>query len=448
MDNIEKLISNADPAKRKDSSGPGALDLREPTPTFAQHPRPATRSRRTFGWKMVTFGTAIAAATAGIIVWSPWQVPVNNGPAGPTINVTESPSTGPTTEDGLPNALVPAHSSVYFEDSAACAALDLRTIKVTMLSGIVRALPIKPSAFPVVGCVDGIAAIQTTDLSAETLDDLVSISGTGGILIARWTDGTWSILEKENPGVLNDEGVPLLAWPVLRGWGNVADLDIKPDQEGRIRALGLDEKIIGKLLGPNVASWMGNEASTDFQVHRNTLLSVTHPGWEIGESMWDVDHNDLTGEETKRPDKSAVYIVTFHDSRGKQVFKAMSEKYERQYQGAPACFETATYRLDGESPSGAVADAGPMKLALMTTTKADGSELSRVGLFPADLPATGDDCDVKQGVDVDGRVFSATEWTPYMGFKNQAERDAYVKSPEYTDAKKVASLLTFERIEE
>lgn len=450
MDNIEKLISNADPGKRKDIGGPGALDLREPTPTFAQHPRPATRSRRTFGWKMFTFGTTIAAATAGIIVWSPWQMPVNNGPAGPTINVTESPSTGPTTEDGLPNTLVPAHPSVYFEDSTACNALDLRTIKITMLNGTIRSLPDKPNAFPVVGCVDGIAAIQTTDLAHAWLSEAGAESG---ILIAKWADGSWNILEKEHPGGLNDQGLPLMTWPALRGFGNDEDRGSKPRQEGRIRDLGLDEKIIGKLLGPDVASWMGEEASTDFQEHQNALLSVTHPGWEISETMWDADHNELTGEDAKRPDKSSVYMLTLYDGRGKQVFDVMSEKHEDDYNSSNEAEQSChgpdeTYRLDGESPSGVVADAEPMKLALMTITLDNGREQSSVGLFPGDMPVTGRTCDVKNSVELGGRTWTASSWINHLGFKNQAERDAYVKSPEYADAKKVASLLTFDHIEE
>ena len=443
MENLEKLISNADPANLHNIGGPGPLDLREPAPTFAQSPRTKTRHRHASGWKTVAVGTAIAAVTAGIIVWSPWQLPANNVPAAPAINVTETPSPETTPDDGLPNMLVPAHASIYFEDSTACNALDLQSIRVTMLNGVVRHLPNKPNAFPVVGCVDGTAAILTSDSAIEWT---VEMGGSAGILIARWTDDKWTILEKENPGSLNDEGLPIMAWPDLRGNGRFSDLDVKPDQKGRIRNLGLDEKIIGKLLGPDVASWMGKEASTDFQVHRNTLLSVSHPGWEMHESMYDADHNDFTEEQAKRPDKSENYVLSFSDSRGKDVFKVMSEKYSSQYGAGDSCPENETYRLDGESPSGVVVDEGPMKLALMTTTKSDGSQLSNVGLFPGDLPATGNACDVKSRVKLDGRMLSVTDWISNMGFKNQAERDAYVKSPEYMDAKKVASLLTFNRL--
>ncbi len=444
MENLEKLISNADPAKRVDIGGPGPLDLREPTPTFTQRPRPINSSR-TSGWRALVVGIAVAAVTAGIIVWSPWQIPVNNAPAGPSTNETETPSTEPASDGSLPNSLVPAHQSVYFEDSTACKALDLPSIKVTMASGILRSLPNKPSAFPVVGCVDGIAAILTTDLSMNWLEE---VNGSQGILIARWTDGSWNILEKENPGSIHGDGLPILAWPALRRMGNIEDLHVKPDQEGRFRDLGLDEKIIGKLLGPDVATWMGKKASTDFQVYRNTLLSVTHPGWEMQEYMSDDENNEIVGDEAKRPDKSADYNLVLYDNRGKQVFKVMSTRHDPQADEPPACPDTGTYRLDGESPSGVVADEGPMKLALMTTTRPDGSQLSSVGLFPRDLPDAGNACDVKLGVDLAGRTLMATDWIYDLGFKNQAERDAYVKSPEYTDAKKVASLLTFERIEE
>ncbi|MGL3805785.1 hypothetical protein ACSYDW_06760 [Paeniglutamicibacter sp. R2-26] len=442
MENLEKLISDADPADLHAIGGPGPLELGERAPTFAQTPRAKKRSMLATGWKTFAVGTAIAAVTAGIIIWSPWQLPMNNGPAAPAINVTETPSTESSNDDALPNMLVPAHPSVYFEDSAACNSLDLRTIRITMIDGAVKSLPDSPNPLPVVGCVDGTAAIL---ISESAFNSATELGGTPGILIARWTDGAWSILEKDNPGTLNDKGLPLMAWPDLRGMGNFEDLDVKPDQERRIRDLGLDEKIIGKLLGPDVASWMGKEASTDFQMHRNTLLSVAHPGWQMDESMYDVAGNDFTAEQAKRPDKSENYILTFSDSRGKTVFKVMSEKYRSQYGNGQYCSENGTYRLDGESPSGVVVDAGPMKLALMTITRPDGSQLSNLGLFPEDLPAKGDACHANSKVKLDGRMLTLTQWTPNMGFKNQAERDAYVKSPEYTDAKKVASLLTFNR---
>jgi hypothetical protein len=109
------------------------------------------------------------------------------------------------------------------------------------------------------------------------------------------------------------------------------------------------------------------------------------------------------------------------------------------------CTETgSTYQLDGESPSGVLTDAGPLKLALRTDTAPDGSRRSVVGLYPADLPSTGKTCDVRFGVDIGDRTLMLTQWNDPMGFRNQAEINAYLGSVEYTQAKAVARSLVIQ----
>ncbi|PQZ88632.1 hypothetical protein CQ018_16730 [Arthrobacter sp. MYb227] len=439
MDNFENLMTNADPAKRNNIGGPGPLDLRDPAPVFTQNPVSTKRSKRTNGWRAFVIGTAVAAVTAGIIVWSPWQAPLDAGPAGPAIKETETPSTGSTPEDSLPNSLIPAHPSVYFEDSAACNALDLQTIKIKLADGTEEALPNNPKMFPIAGCVEGTAAIQTSDLAIAWLE---RFNGGRGILIAKWKDETWRILEKDNPGSIHGDGFPLLSWPQLRGMGSLDNWPIKPDQAGRIKDLGLDETIIRKLLGPDTPSWTGKFASTDFETYENNVLSMAHPGWKERELMYDSDKNQMTGQAKNSPEKAAWYDLEFSDARGKTVV-SMTIADPAEIVGSDQCTSTGTYRLDGESPSGVVADAGPMKLALMTLIPSDGSApISQVGLFPGDLPASGDDCAVYgYFVDIQGKKVKVSEWIAPMGFKNQAERDAYLNSPEYMDAQKVAASL-------
>ena len=104
----------------------------------------------------------------------------------------------------------------------------------------------------------------------------------------------------------------------------------------------------------------------------------------------------------------------------------------------------STYRLDGESPSGVLADAWQLKLALRTDTARDGSRRSGVGLYPTDLPSTGKTCDVRFGVDIGDRTLMLTQWNDPMGFKNQEEINAYLGSVEYAQAKAVAKSLAIE----
>ena len=455
MDNIEILISDADPAKRHNVGGPGPLQLQDPGPVFSQTPQPVGDSKRFRGWRVFATVSTIAAVASGIVVWASWEAPNATGPAGRTALVPEDPTTGPSesasTDDymvskidyGLPNFLVPAHQDVYFQDNDACNALDLRTIKLEKLDGSHAALPYDVNAYPVVGCMDDYAAIQSTDLAFA---NGYNADGGSGIYIARWVDGAWIVDEQQSRGINNSLGFPVMGWPALRAMGNPRDSASKPEQLERLRKMGLDDKGIVRLMGPDTASWMGKAASNEFHEYSNMLLSITYPYWELKESMFDEGGNPIADDVKSDLTEAERYDLQAFDIRGKQVLKLVSVKKGSLFEPTDCSDPETSYRLDGESPSRVLADSGALKLALITKKTVDGDEHSWVGLFPGDMPATGRACDVRLGVDRKDRTLFATEWVGPMGFKNQAERDAYLKSPEYTDAKKVASLLTFDHV--
>ncbi|GAA1498886.1 hypothetical protein GCM10009628_38910 [Paeniglutamicibacter kerguelensis] len=311
------------------------------------------------------------------------------------------------------------------------------------MDGSHTGLPYNVNAYPVVGCVDDYAALQSTDLAFESG---YNADGGSGIYIARWVDGAWTIYEQQIRGINNSIGFPVMGWPAMRAMGNPRDSASKPEQLEKLRKMGLDDKGIERLLGPDTASWMGETTSSEFHEYANTLLSITYPYWELKESTFDEVGNPVTDDMKIDLTDAERYDLLAFDIRGKQVLKLVSVKKGSLFEPTDCSDPETTYRLDGESPSGAVADSEALKLALITKKTVDGDEHSWVGLFPGDMPATGRACDVRLGVDRKDRTLIATEWIGPMGFKNQAERDAYLKSPEYTDAKKVASLLTFDHV--
>lgn len=452
MDNIEKLISGADPAKQENTGGPGLLELKDPVPVFTQSPRPNKRTNRFNGWWIFATGTAVAAVAAGVIVWSPWNAPPVIGPAAPVTTSPVDPSPVPSesastddlyrpqTDYGLPNFLVPAHQNVYFEDSSACKALDVSTLVLRTPAGILGTLPGGPADHPVIGCRNGAATFMTSDKASDSS----AAPGTlpEGIMVARWKGDAWSI---EVPATVGSEH-EMSTWPQLRAHGNPSSAT--RTMAGQLRKMGIKDVDAATLMGPNVPSWMGDSASTDFHEYGNRLVSFTYPNWEFKESMSDENGNPLTDAKGNEPTEAARYDLQAFDSRGKQVFKLISVKKGSIFEPTACSDPETTYRLDGESPGGVVADSGLLKLALITKTTAEGDEHSWVGLFPGSLPATGKACNVRIGVDRKDRTLFLTEWIGPMGFKNQTERDAYLNSPEYTDAKKVASLLNFDHVEQ
>ncbi|MGB9035306.1 MAG: hypothetical protein WCC45_12390 [Paeniglutamicibacter sp.] len=451
MDNIEKLISGIDPAERDNIDDPGPLQLQDPVPVFSQRPVQVNPGNSWGKWRILAAVTAVAAAAVGLVVWAPWQAPTGTGPASPTLPTTGNPTTGPSPSSsadgsalpridyGLPNFLVPASQDVYFQDSAACNALDLRTLDLVDANGIRTKLPDNANAYPVIGCVDSLATILRSDLA-----EAGNPTGDGsGIWLARWKDGTWSIRADDDTGINVVGSMPFFTNPRLRALDNPSDPILKPEQLRKLKVLGLDGTSLGRLLGPDVPSWMDAKPTEESHAFGNELLRMDQPAWE--EREWKMDEiGTPINDPMAGPNDVDRYDLVFYDLRGKKVFSLTSMRKGAEQEPTDCADPGPTYKLDGESPSSVVADAGPLKLALSTVTEADGSRYSVVGLYPADLPSTGRACDVRFGVDIGERTLMLTHWNDPMGFKNQGEINAYLGSGEYTQAKAVAKSLVIQ----
>lgn len=439
MDNIERLLSQADPAKTEDIGGPGALILEDPVPVFSQTHPAAHRPKKTVRWQLFAASTAVAALAVGIFVWSPWNAPAPGPalPAGPLPTPTPSSSIDDLshllTDKGLPNFLVPASQQTYFEDSAACNALDPATIQLRSETGALGTLPGGAPNYPVIGCANGTATFMTADraraVSAET--EMIP----QGIMVARWKDSVWSI-EISEASTRDDE---FFTWPEMRAQSGIEVAETY--MATQLRWMGIDEADAQVLLGPNVPSWMGQKPSDEFLDYGNTLLSFSHPEWELREKMLDEQEKPIIESKGVDPRDAALYELLGFDSRGKQVLYLTSTKKGLVFEPRRDCATDGTYRLDDESPSAVVADSGPLKLAIITTQPTVGAEYSFVGLVPEDLPASGNRCEVRIGVDIKDRTWQVTEMLGPLGFADQVERDAYLTSPEYLDVKKFAASL-------
>ncbi|RAX50835.1 hypothetical protein DQ353_00065 [Arthrobacter sp. AQ5-05] len=345
----------------------------------------------------------------------------------------------PRIDYGLPNFLVPANQDVYFEDSPSCNTLDLRTLDLVDANGIRTKLPDNANAYPVVGCVDSLAAILRSDLA-----EAGNPTGNGsGIWLARWQDGCWSIKADDDTGINVVHGMPLFTNPRLRALDNPSDPILKTEQLRQLKVLGLDDTGMGRLLGPDVPSWMGAKAMEERHAFGNELLRTDHPAWE--EREWKTDGNGTPIDDpTIGPNDVDRYDLLLYDLRGKKVFSLGSLRKGAVHEPTDCAEPGSTYAFDGEPPSGVLTDAGPLKLALSTVAAADGSRHSVVGLYPADLPSTGKTCDVRSGVDIGDRTLMLTQWNGPLGFKNQVEFNAYWGSVEYTQARQVAASLVIQ----
>ena len=447
MDNIEQLLRDADPRTQRDSGGPLPLDLDEPGPVFAQQPvREAAGPRGS--WRPAALGAVLAAAAvAAVIVWSPWNSPLPN--PGPAVIPTPHPTAPAPSETGAtapesapwPNGLFPAHDGAHFADDAACRALSLPRIRVLDAHGKTVNPRLEAESFALIGCLEGFAAFTPSERYRTGLmvDDVAA-----GMLIAQWDPeaGHWLA----TPSQLNDDGVEVqqeyLSWPLLRGYTYEADETPEQRMNRAITDEGIPPRVAETLFGPNVPSWMEAETGAERIAYGNTVLEVTHPSWSMHEFARDGQGRDLD-PATGDPRDAAAYQLMFFDAHGKAVFNLGIFRDDRPGRdGSDTCEDPAgAYRLHGLSPTSVVVDEGKLALALVTETDGSGIERSAVSLVPAGSAAGGRLCDLPRTFHHDGKVLQSDAWTGPMGFKDAAERNAYLQSGEYLRAREVAASL-------
>ncbi|MDO2932821.1 hypothetical protein Q2T94_00675 [Paeniglutamicibacter sulfureus] len=451
MDNIEQLLRDADPRMRRDSAGPLPLDLEEPRPVFTQQKvRETPKQRRS--WRPVAVGGMLtAAAVAAVIVWSPWNAPLPD-PL-PAITPTPSPTAPVPSETGaadptsqpeslqLPNELFPAYDGAHFADDEACSALSLPEMQFADGNGKLSNPGLDAESFSLIGCLEGFAAFTPSDRYRTELNvDDVS----GGMLIAKWDPdaGRWV----SSPLKIAEDGVEVhqehLSWPLLRGYTYEADETPEKRMDRAIKDQEIPRQVAATLFGPNVPSWMEAENGAERVAYGNSVLEVTHPSWSMYENMRDEDGKAMD-PATADPRDAATYQLMFFDAHGKAVFNLGLFPDDRPGQdGSESCGDPeGTYTLHGLNPTSVEVDEGKLGLGLVTQTDVFGIERSVVSLVPVDSATEGKLCDLATAFHYQGKMVQSDAWTGPMGFKNAAERDAYLESSEYLRAIEVAESL-------
>ena len=451
MDNIEKLLRDADPRAAQDSGAPLPLDLSDPAPVFIQRPVAEPPRKRRNWWPAALGAMATAAAVAAVVVWAPWNAPAPDPqpatpPTQPTTAPEPSPSSAadPTGTPGpadWPHGLFPAWDGAHLADDAACRALSVPDIMLADAKGKLSAPGYDAKAFSLIGCLEGFAAFTPTDQfrAEEKIDD-----SSGGMLLATWNPETKTWIS--SPSKIGPDGLEVqpeyLSWPLLRGYTYEADQTPEQRMDLAIKALGIDGQVAKTLFGPNVPSWMEADSGAAPVAYGNSVLEVTHPAWSMHESMYGSGGKVLDPAATD-PKDAATYQLMFFDGHGKAVFNLGLFPDDRAGDGADeTCNDpAATYTLHGLSPTSLVVREGTLSLGLLTEKDYFGITRSSVGLVPAGSPAAGKLCDLPTAFHLGGKMLQSDAWTGYLGFKDENERSAYLDSTEYQRASEVAASL-------
>lgn len=430
MDRIEELMKAADPAR--EAPGPRPFRLAE----MKGPSKASTTRRRRRREHLAVWGGAVGVAAAlagGLVLAHQWQTtpdvpaqPANPDgssapgvPTEPPATPSPEPSASPT---GLPNGLVPAHDEVFFEDSAACEALDVTQV----LTQGDHALATEPWEYPVVGCVDGIAALNMSDrwFSAADVDDVAA-----GIILARWEDDRWAV---EDPQELPDGtvAVPVYhSWPALLGYRLPGDPPAAQRMAEQYAQIGVDAETGQRLLGPETVAWtVGTPAGS----WASGTAGPAEFSWR-SDAAW--AHDELGGAAAGGGADDVRHEVAYFDPRSKSVARLTVTTREGEQ---PECATTdATYLVEGREPTRLQSQLGPLDVGLVTAVDALGVELSTTRYVPSAAPDSGAWCDLPEEHIV-GDVAVQLDGARYQ-FRTADERAAYLASQEFADIVRLAT---------
>ncbi|MPV37332.1 hypothetical protein [Georgenia subflava] len=445
MDRIEELMRAADPAREV----PGPRPFR-----VAEITSPATRpARRRSREHLAVWGGAVGVAAAlagGLVIANQWQT-TPDAPAQPAEPdgsapvVTDPPSTPSPSGDAarLPNGLVPAHDDVYLEDSAACDALDVTQVRTSGPDG--EPLATEPWEYPVVGCVDGVAALQMSDrwFYESGVDDIAM-----GIVLARWADGTWTMEgAHETPDGELDLRV-YSSWPTLIGYELPGDPPAAERMAEQYAEIGVDAVTGERLLGPETVVWTvdtpaeswtpgGADRPAGSQV---AFLWRSDAVWHGAGSASTVLHDGSSSDAVKDAGDRGQEVFTYFDPRGKNVAQLLVSTHP---QGSGGCaLPNSTYVIEGRAATALESPEGRLDVALVTWSDGVGVEVSTAMLVPGSAPDTGARCDLPAEHTVGDRVvrFDGGRYQ----FRNDDERAAYLDSQEFADVVRLGTSITMD----
>lgn len=456
MDRIEELMRAADPAREAPATPPfRRADV-------LRRPASEVRRRRSSRDHLAVWGAAVGVAAAvggGLLLAHQWRSTpeqpappastTSDGTSEETPSPTPSPtgSGAPTTE--LPNGLVPAHDDVWFDDSAACRALEVGSVVGRGSDGRPAGyLEGEPWQYPVTGCVDDMAGLLMSDrwFFESGIDDAVL-----GILVARWEDGMW-VLEGARDQVEGGATVtPYQSWPMLDRYYLPGD----PTPEERMAAqygqLGVDEVTGERLLGPQeILAWTyptptqawtpGAAGPVEFSwrddaawAHRAYTADGTLPPSSSSSSASDASASDSAGAAT------AMDVIEFYDPHSKRVATLMASP---EGEGLTCEAPDVSYRLEGRAATSLVSSDGPLAVALVTAPEVLGPEVTLTMLVPASVPETGRWCDLPREHAV-GSVVVRLSGAEYQ-FGSEEERAQYLASQEFADVVRLAQSFTID----
>lgn len=483
MDRIEELMKNSDPARGIPTPGPLNLEPPHPDgsqgfiPTFVETADQATDTdygHKSWYKKPAVWIAAVAAAAVVGTVWVFNPFGLNNTNPLPGDNSSVSSTSGAASSDAgtnssstsssnsnssssasssepassastssttssattggsanaLPNGLLPAHPSVYWEDSAQCRAFNIGSVMVeSSYRGEAEPLNGSPEDNPVVGCVDGYATyVGLTDkvYFEQELQDVALV-----IYVAEWDGEEWVVKYRQNA-----DGAEYLTsvgfYPEFRSF---PDADAQSAAERMNAQLATQEISVSdpeQLVGPNTATWEPQVEGvwTELEASKQGFTGEMRNDWTL-----------VAKTNAVRDPK--VDSVRLFDAYG-----ATAIQLERWTTSSPDDFlqcndPAATYLLHDKQQIDLRGEDDALSVALVTTTDVFGRETSAVRLIPSSAPTTGKACDLPAFISFGNDEYVDSIIRPTYGFESEGEQEEFLASVEWTDSVQFAKSLAY-----
>lgn len=325
---------------------------------------------------------------------------------------------------------MPAHPSVFWEDTPECRAFDISKVMV-FNPAIGQAEPLNgsPKDNPVTGCYGGYAAyVGSPDqvFYTQMLSDTIA-----GLFVAKWDGKQW--LVDHTTQTQGTEGMAeVLSYPMLRSYPDMEGASAADNAKLSLQNIGVTVDDPEKLLGPNTATWAPTEpAGMWVELFGDNMgyMGTQRDDWSL---------------ETRTAGQSPalVYEMRWFDQYG--AYAAMVTRHA-QKPTATCDDPAATYQVDSSSNVPLLPKNDELlSVNLVTIKDAFGNETSSFKLLPKNTATTGKACDLVQTLDMADGTFLETTISSRFGFESAAERQEFLNSQYFKDMTTFAEGLTFQ----
>lgn len=339
--------------------------------------------------------------------------------AAPTLSPAVTAAAKPAPQENtipLPDGLKPAHESVFWENSEACASFSFDTLERFDEEPV----EYTNASSPVLGCSEDFVAFYNKSdeyyiqLSQDEIDGSYE-----GVMFAAWDGSRWILLSDYDGA---------WSYPQLRVFSNASGAALEEEMSSQLQPQGVWVSNIEHLVGPDAAIWTSNVPAESWERQelpgQPGVTAEIRDDWKIYANRWFDDSPDMITDRFGNFHLSLDYTTSTDEAPGE-------------------CYlADSTYRIKKASSTEMTANGQQLNVAIVELAEL-GQISYRIMLVPESASKSGLLCDIDQWLSVGSSGYLKPMIKGNFRFVSQKEINAFTKSVAWKDIVRFAGSLQF-----